>query len=932
MSHVSDPASFRAEGSGGLLVGRDHDAEFIGTFVDRAAVGGAALLVEGEAGVGKTALLGVAAAHARAAGIRVLPGVGAEFEADVSFAGLHQLLQPLLGSLSELDAAHSMALTVALGLGDGSLPGQLLLANAALALIRNASAATPVLLIVDDVPWLDRASAVVLGFVARRVAGSRIGLLAASRPGEGSFFEGGGLPRYDLRPLDYAASLALLQERFPALAPRVRQRLLAEAQGNPLALLELPVALVDVTQGAAGVMPAVLPLSRRLQDMFASRIRNLPAATFDLLLMAVLGGTGDLRLLRAPGSPPEISALAPAENAGLVRIDPAAGRVVFRHPLIRSAVADMATNDQRRRAHRVLADRLADQPERRAWHLAEAAVEPDEQLAALLQSVAHTNLRRGSGVGAVIELLRAAELSPAGSDRASRLAEAAYLGSIVTGDLRDAPRLLAAARQADPETGGSLAAAVAGSYHLLNGDGDVDAAHRLMAGAIENLTDNQDAHIKPLIEGFYTLLLVCFFSGRADMWEAFDVAVSRLKPRTPELLDILGQTFSDPARRAQPVLGRLDAAIAALGTETIPARIVRTGIAGSYLDRLAGCRAALWRVVADGRQGGAITSAIEALFLLANDAYFTGQWEQADDVIEEGLMLCETHDYRLLAWPGVFLRALLAAARGDHEIACSLADQMAAWAAPRGVRLVHMYAAHSRTLAALGRADFEAAFQNASSVSPAGTLAPYVPHALWLIMDLVEAASRSGRKAEASAHVSAVSAAGIAELSPRLEMIAGGAAAMAASNRACRDLFDTALAVRGAERWPFDLARIHLSYGERLRRIKATADARTHLATAHETFTRLSARPWAARASSEMRATGLSIGQPAAEGPAALTPQQRQIAELAATGLTNKQIGERLYLSPRTVATHLHQLFPKLGITTRAALRDALADQQADGR
>jgi DNA-binding CsgD family transcriptional regulator len=286
-------------------------------------------------------------------------------------------------------------------------------------------------------------------------------------------------------------------------------------------------------------------------------------------------------------------------------------------------------------------------------------------------------------------------------------------------------------------------------------------------------------------------------------------------------------------------------------------------------------------------------------------------------VIEEGLMLCETHGYPLLAWPGIFLRALLAAARGDDDTVSSLADQMIAWSVPRGVQVVHMYASHARTLAALGRADFEAAFNHASAISPAGTLAPFVPHALWLIMDLVEAASRSGRTAEAQAHVTAVAAAGVAGLSPRLGLIAGGAAAVAATDHACRDLFDAALAIPGAD----------LSYGERLRRMKATTEARAHLVTAQETFTRLGARPWATRASNELRATGLTIGQATALGPASLTPQQRQIAELAATGLTNKQIGERLYLSPRTVATHLHQLFPKLGVTTRAALRDALADQ-----
>jgi DNA-binding CsgD family transcriptional regulator len=926
MPPMDDGGSDRP-GSGRLLIGRDKELAFIGSFVERAATGGGALLMSGDAGVGKTVLLDAAAARAAAAGIRVLRAVGAEFEADVGFAGLNQVLHPLLGELQRLDAAHRQALTVALGLGDGPPPSQLLVANAALALLRRAAAATPLLVIVDDLPWLDRASAVVLGFAARRLDGSRAGLLAASRAGEEGLFERAGLPGYELRPLDDAAAAALLEDRFPALAPRVRQRLLAEAQGNPLALLELPVALTDLQRSSAGGMPAVLPLSLRLQAMFAARISALPAVTFQLLLLAVLSGTGDLRLLEAAGRwSGEIGALAPAERARLVRIDPSAGRVVFRHPLIRSAVVELSTGDQRRRAHRLLAERLAGQPGRQVWHLAEAAVEPDERVAALLQGVAHANLRRGGGVGAVTELLRAAELSPAGSDRASRMAEAAYLGSIVTGDLRDAPRLLEAARQADPDHGGSLAAAVAGAYHLLNSDGDVDTAHRLLAGAIEMLADPGDAHDKVLIEGLYTLLLVCFSGGRAELWGPFHTAIGRLTPRPPELLAILGATVSDPVRLAPPALGRLDTAIAKLSRETIPARIVRTGIAGAYLDRLAGCRAALWRVVRDGRAGGAITSAIEALFLLGNDAFFAGQWDQAAQVTEEGLMLCMTHDYRLLACPGMFLHALLAAARGDQDTAETMAGELAGWAAPRGLRPVRNYASHVLAIAALGRADFEDAYRHAAAVSPAGELASHVPHALWLIMDLVEAAVRSGRHAEAAAHVAAVSEAGVAAISPRLAMTAHGSAAMACADETYGDLFDTALAIPGAERWPFDQARIQLAYGERLRRVKATTAARTQLAAARDTFRRLGARPWTTRAGNELRATGLALGHAHAGGPASLTPQQWQIAQLAAAGLTNKQIGERLYLSPRTVSTHLHQLFPKLGVTTRAALRDALAD------
>ncbi|WP_346119615.1 ATP-binding protein [Nonomuraea roseola] len=560
----------------GRLIGRDRDLARLGAFADQAAAQGGAFVLLGEAGVGKSVLLAAAAARATAAGHRVLSASGSQFEGEVSYAGLHQVLQPLFDDLPTLTPAHERALRVALGLGEGAAPGRLLVANAALMLLRQAAAPRPLLVVVDDIAWLDRASAVVLSFVARRLTGSRAGLLAAARSEEESFFEYGGLPGHELQPLAEQDAAALLKARFPALSPRIHQRLLADAQGNPLALLELPVALGDLQRG--GTLPPVLPLSGRLQTVFAARIRGLPLATFGMLLLAVLDGTGDLTVL-------DTGALAPAEQARLVRVDASAGKLLFRHPLIGSAVMEMSTSEQRHRAHLLLAERLADQPERRAWHLAEAAAGPDEGVAALLQAVAHANLRRGDSVHAITLLLRAAELSPADIDRAGRLGEAAYLGAVVNGDLRDAPHLLEQARRAD-RRGESLAAAVAGAYHLLNGDGDVDSAHRLMAGAIEVLDDPGDAHNKPLIEGLYTLLMICFFSGRAELWQAFHAAVGRLRPGPPALLDILAKTFSNPARLALPALDRLDAVIANLHQEIIPARISRIGIATAYVDRL----------------------------------------------------------------------------------------------------------------------------------------------------------------------------------------------------------------------------------------------------------------------------------------------------------------------------------------------------------
>ena len=909
------------------LIGRDDDLEYIAAFVDQAAVSGGALLLSGEAGVGKTVLLDAAVAHAETAGSRVLRAAGTEFESAVSFAGLNQLLHPVLDQSKQLSPAYRRALAVALGVRAGSSPDQLMLSNAALALLVQATGAGPVLVVVDDLPWLDRASALVLGVVARRLAGSRVGFLAVSRSGEDGFFDRGGLPVHEVLPLSEAAAAELVGDRFPALALRVRQRLMAEAQGNPLALLELPVALSGLQRAGTDPLPTWLPMSRRLQATFESRVTALPAPTRHLLLLAALDGTGELRTLQsaAPG-PHRIDDLAPAERAGLVRVDEGAGRLTFRHPLTRSAVVGLSTSAQRRRAHAALARQLSAEPERRTWHLAQATAGPDERVAGLLEQTAQRIRQRGDAVGAVTALLRAADLTPPGADRSRRLAEAAYLGAVVTGGLRDVPRLLADARKADAARAGSLVAAVAAAHHLLlSGDGDIDTAHRLLVGAIEMQREPYAATSDSMVEALYTLGWVCYFGGRAELWVPFHRALAQLTPDVPELLALLSATFADPARTALAALGRIEAAVAALEDEADPVWVTRVSLACMFIDRLTGCRGALWRILHDRREGGrAITLSLHALSLLGLDYFMTGEWEELRPLADEHIRLCETHNYRLLECLGWYLQAMLAAVRGDDATARMLTDQMTRWATPRRAGLVVRLAAQARTLSALGQGDFEAAYQHATTITAPGELAHQVPHALWLTLDLTEAAVRTGRPAEAAAHVAAVRQAGVAAISPRQALITDGAAAMAAPDHETVVLFERALAVPGADRWPFDRARIQLICGERLRRMKATTDARVHLTAALDTFQRLGAAPWAARAGNELRATGLTVGHLADNGPASLTPQQREIATLAAAGLTNKQIGERLYLSPRTVATHLHQLFPKLGVTTRAALRDAL--------
>jgi DNA-binding NarL/FixJ family response regulator len=909
-----------AVGVAEILVGRAGELALVTAFVERVQTGGEALLLFGEPGAGKTALLDAAADAAAGTGTHVLRAAGVEFEADLTYSGLHQVLLPVFGEFGRVSAVHRDALNAALGFSEASPPGRLLVSAATLTVLREAAAARPVLVVIDDLPWLDRASAGVLGFVARRLAGSCIGFLAASRPGRESFFERAGLPHHELGPLDGQAANTLVMSRFPDLAPQVRQRVVAEADGNPLALLELPAALSAAQRSAAEALPAVLPLSRRLQAVFASRVSELPGRTRRLLLLAALNGTGDLGVLKAAAGPRAIDSLAPAEQARLVHVDDHTGRLVFRHPLTRAAIVELSTSGDRRRAHRVLADHLAGQPELQAWHLAAAAAGPDEEAAGLLERVAYQLMRRGDATGAVSALLRAADLSPDHSSRSRRLTGAAYVGATLTLEVHGVPQLLAAARDADPELGGSLPAAVTAAHLLLNADGDINTAHRLLAGAID-AAEPDHASDDVIIQALQTLIAVCYNGGRAELWAALEAAIGRLAPRVPADLLLLSRTIADPARFTMLMLGELDTAVRSLREEQDHWRILTVSSAAVYSDRLGGCREALLRVVRDGRAGGAVTPPISALVNLSLDDLMTGRWDEAQQLANEGLELANASNYRLAAWLFQHQQAFLAVARGDLDTALALADQIDQWAVPRGFGQAEAHARHVRVLAALAQGDFEDAYQHAAAISPPGVLASHAPLALWVAMDLVEAAARTGRPAEAAAHVTAIRDAGIAALSPRLMLLATASEAIAAPDNTAPGLFDQALAVPGADRFPFDLGRVRLCCGERLRRGRATTESRAQLTAALGIFEGLGAKPWAARAASELRATGRALRRDADS----LTPQELEIAELAAAGLSNKQIGQRLFLSHRTVGAHLYQIFPKLGVTSRAALRDALA-------
>ncbi|HEV7419590.1 MAG TPA: AAA family ATPase [Mycobacterium sp.] len=910
---------------GETLIGRRGELATVRAFIQRARSDGEALLIFGEPGVGKTMLLDAAADMASAAGACVVRASGVEFEAGISFSGLNQTLLPLLAELAHLTAAYRNALNVALGFGEGPAPDRLVVSNATLALLRQAAVARPVLVVIDDLPWLDRASAEVLGFVARRLAGSRVGVLGASRSAEESFFDRVGLPELELQPLDDRAAGELVLAHFPTLGAAIRQRILSDAQGNPLALLELPSAWNAEPRSPLEGLPSTLPLSRRLQALFGSRIAALPPPSRKLLLLMALDGTGDVRVLRIVDGP-TLCDLDAAEQARLTYMDRGSHGLAFRHPLIRAAVVDLATADERREANRVLAELWADQPDRRAWHLAEATVEPDEDVAAPLEQAAHRVLARGDVVASVAALTRAAELSPLTRDRSRRLAAAAYIGMDVAGELRSASRLMDEVRRVDPELKGSLRAAATAAAVLLNADGDVDTAHRLLVDAIESRAASNKPGDTELTDALHTLLQVCYAGGREELWEPFERAIARLAPDIPAALYLGSKTLADPVHTPAAVLEQLSQEIDGLGQELDPTRIVRLAIASNFVDRVPGCREALWRVVRAGREQGAIASGLFAMILLGVDDYWSGQWDEAHRLLDEADALCDVHGYRFPSMAARAMLGLLAAARGDDDATRALCDEMLQWATPRRVGAVQCFAWQVQALAAIGRGDFEEAYRQASKISSAGTIASHLHGVQDVLLDLVEAAVHTGRYAEAAAHVAAIRESNIAALSSRFALFAGGAAAIAAADDGSAiELFGRALAIPGADRWSFVMARVQLAYGERLRRMRTLTEARVQLTAAVETFERLGARPWASRARSELRATGQSKPRVDCYAMAPLTTQEREIALLAASGLTNKQIAERLFLSPRTVGGHLHRVFPKLGVATRAALRDALA-------
>jgi DNA-binding CsgD family transcriptional regulator len=899
------------------LIGRDNEIEALAEVVSTTPGSGSAIMFVGEPGVGKTALLDVAAREAADAGRFVVRVTGAEFEADIGYSALVQAVLPLMPFTDRLAPFHHTALSVALGAEEGDPPERLVVSAAVLRLFQLAGEECPVLLIVDDLQWVDRASAEVFFFVARRVHGSGLCFLAAARTGSSILLGHVNLDERELAPLDDDASDDLLRERFPMLSGNVRQRLLAEAQGNPLALLELPSALSGQAQVACEAMPAALPLTRRLQSVFADRIEALPAPTRDELLLASLDAVGDFDVIRRAADDPALTQLLPAEEAGLVALT---DHLEFRHPLTRSAVVGLATGVQVRDAHRRLGEALVGDPDRQAWHLGEATIGPDERVAELVERAARRAVARGDR-NASVRLLKAADLSPDLRERNRRVTEAVNSGALGSATAGEASRLLEQVQHLPPSSDEALYAIAGAAYLTVSGEGDVRAAFRILRDAIDAVELSEVIGSPALLAVLDLSVALCQLLGNADSADEFGRLLDHLGPAAPERFGLWVAALLDPARRVLDVIDRIDGALATI--DDVPdADVVGLGSTAIYTDRLAGVRKPLERIVAyAGDVDVPYAQGARVLLWLAD--FFAGNWDAADATAQAAPRLS---DLGTMLWEPYFayLNGWMAAARGDGAGVAGSVETLLAAADAHDARLWRLLSRHVLTASAAGRADFDAAYRHASAISAPGEFAEQTPAALWVFFDLVEAAVHTGRVVEARRHVAAACELRIDRISERLAMWVTAAQALVTGGEAgANDLFRRALGRPGIHQWPFDVARLRLSYGEYLWSAQADVEARRQLDLARATFERLRANPWVSRVDAQIRkltdapASGCEV--------AGLTAKEYEVAQMAARGLTNKQIGAELFLSPRTVGTYLYRAYPKLGISTRAALRDALS-------
>ncbi|MEV7597885.1 AAA family ATPase [Kitasatospora sp. NPDC089797] len=922
-----------------MLYGREHEQAAVDELLARARDGrSGALLLRGEAGIGKTALLDDAVDRAGAA-FRVIRVAGVEYEAELPYAGLSLLLAPALddASLRSLPGPQRRSLEGAFGLGDdlagGSRPTEapadrLLVGLATLGLLAELAAEQPLLCVLDDVQWLDRASLDALLLAARRLQAEGVALLLAARTEPGRPVDRGlGLPELRVTGLAETDATLLLTERAGTDLPAaVRDRLLAEAAGNPLALTELPVTTGPQASTAGG-----LPLTSRLLIAFHGQVTALPPATQTLLLVAAAEESGELDVLLPAAAALGVGAehLAPAEESGLVTVGPDR-RIAFRHPLLRSAILQRAPHHQRLTVHRSIAAALPE-GDRRTWHRALAATAPDAELAEALELTAVRTGRRG-GHGGAAAYERAARLTPDRDGVTRRLVLAAEAAT-EEGELERAETLAdEAGSRTDSVLAHALLDAVRATAHFWRGS--YPTAHRLLLDAAGALVDHPDAAgaVEPahaarmLFQAFHA----AWYAGEEPVAEVLDrlaaVPLAADDPVAPlarylpaAVLPALGRPVAAPP----PARTAVEAARRA-GAES-PADLVQLCGATLVLGRDEETLDLGGELVAEARAKGTLGVMPTLQFFLAEAELFHGRHADAELTATEALALAQdTGQHQWVSQLSALL-AYLAALDGRTERCTELATTALATTGPQTAAPAagRPWAHWALALLDLGQGRAAGAADRLHAL----TTGPHRHHvsATRSVPDLVEAAVRLGAPDRAAEPYERFARWTAAADRPWAEALRLRCQALLGPDELAEPAYRAALDLHATADRPFEHARTALLYGEWLRRTRRRTDARPHLTAALETFDRLAAHPWSARARTELSATGTPA--PAWTTPTApnsLTPQELQIARLAAAGLTNRDIAAQLFLSPRTVAHHLYKAYPKLGITSRTALPTAL--------
>jgi len=908
------------------LVGRTAELGALRSAVAGARSGaGSCAFLRGEPGIGKSALLGAALEDARDRGLLGLVAVGVPSEAHVAYAALHQLLQPVLATTADTDDAVTLLRRAVGALDAGpTAPDPVAVGLATLDLLLRHAVRTPLLLGVEDVQWLDPSSAQVLAFVARRVAGSPMLVVCTSREALHPPLADVPFSVLDLHPLDDADTEALVLREAPELHPVLRHRLVREARGNPLAVVELARSWQRLPDGALVAPP--VPVTDRVEAAFAERVEELPAICQALLLLASLhqAGTGE-RSAEIVAAARELghdvrdpSDLAPAVDAGLVAVTPQA--VTFRHPLVRSAVHSRAGSDERRAAHAALS-RVSADPERAVWHRAAAATEPDEAVARALEASAARARRRGAVLESVTTLELAAAQSPAPAHRGARLVRAAYHAA----DLGHDDAVVRLLDEADPLPLGEADRARATwlRYRPQDVVGDYDRMRQLVRvlGELHAAGQTETA-----MESLAPAADIAFWRGvEPRCRDLFCGAVEGLATSPePRLLAALALTA--PVSRSQTV--RLGIAALDAGTLTDAESLALVGRAASVVGDVAAGAAHLGRAIGPLRAQGRLGLLTATLAAYAWDCWHLGRWSDALAAAAEVRDLGRARDRPLAST--VLLESLLLAVRGDGESALRGCDGVRDAVGATGSAALDTVAAFARgtALLVLGRADeayelLRDGFERTGPDTPE-SVASMLHGVLPLYAD---AAARAGAGAAARAAVDRLRPVLRLHGSPLLAASVTYADAVLVDDDAAEPFLQAA--VDDLAGWPFLRARARLAHGRWLRRQRRVAESRAHLRTARDGFASLGAVPWEEAAKQELRAAGESVAAPAAEVLTALTAQEREIAALAAQGLTNREIGERLYLSPRTVGSHLYHLFPKLGVASRAELARALPPERS---